>query len=49
MKGLPGALGSYVDAWRSLALSAVTKRENKNRSKMQTEKKSANGAAPKAS
>ena len=29
MRALPGALGSYVDAWRSLAQSAVTKRENK--------------------
>jgi integrase len=28
MKQLPGALGSYIDNWRSLAQSAVRKREN---------------------
>jgi integrase len=35
MKSLAGALGSYIDAWRSLALSAVAKRENANRTKVQ--------------
>jgi integrase len=36
MKSLPGALGSYIDAWRSLAQSAVAKRQNVNRTKVQT-------------
>ncbi len=38
MKSLPGALGSYIDSWRSLAEGAVRKRENALRTK------SANGA-----
>jgi hypothetical protein len=36
MKSLAGALGSYIDAWRSLAEAAVRKRENANRTKVQT-------------
>jgi hypothetical protein len=35
MKQLPGALGSYIDNWRSLALAAVRKRENATRTKVQ--------------
>jgi integrase len=37
MKALPGALGRYIDPWRSLAQSAVEKRENANRTKVQTD------------
>jgi integrase len=33
MKSLPGALGSYIDSWISLAESAVRKRENVARTK----------------
>jgi hypothetical protein len=33
MKSLPGALGSYIDAWRSLAEAAVAKRQNAKRTK----------------
>lgn len=33
MKALPGALGSYIDAWKSLAEAAVRKRENARRTK----------------
>jgi integrase len=33
MKSLPGALGSYIDSWRSLAEGAVRKRENARRTK----------------
>jgi hypothetical protein len=36
MKALPGALGSYIDSWRSLAEGAVRKRENDRRTKLQT-------------
>ena len=38
MKALPGALGSYIDAWKSLAEAAVRKRENASRTrKVQTD------------
>ncbi|HZZ90556.1 MAG TPA: tyrosine-type recombinase/integrase, partial [Caulobacteraceae bacterium] len=37
MRSLPGALGSYIDAWKSLAVAAVRKRENARRTKVQTE------------
>jgi integrase len=33
MKALAGALGSYVDPWRSLAEAAVAKRQNATRTK----------------
>jgi hypothetical protein len=46
MKALAGALGSYIDAWKSLAEGAVRKRENARRTKIsakvQTEGQSAN-------
>jgi hypothetical protein len=42
MRSLAGALGSYVDRWRSLAEAAVRKRENATRTKIQA--KNANGA-----
>jgi hypothetical protein len=38
---LAGALGSYVDPWRSLAEAAERKRENANRTNIQA--KNANG------
>lgn len=42
MKSLPGALGSYIDRWRSLVEGAVMKRENASRTK------NANGPANEA-